>query len=208
MNERIIAFGAVFCFLIAAGFVGRLILIPARSLLKSKATYNLSALVMGIGAIAIITGVAGVLLGFSPRIIKAAYFVLAPSIIVYWAFHFKRFSMPRFSWSIMALLLLPIVIYHFLGYFLLGFSYIVGSDSFSYVLIAQEYLKQGRFAPILLEPLREINPIFKAPCLFEMVYVTVLALSNLIAISLIAKLQFITALLIAFVFSLGLVHCL
>ena len=201
MNERIIAFGAVFCLLIVASFLGRLILMPAKSLVKSKATYHLSALLMGIGAIGIMTAIAGILWGFSPLIIKVVYFVLAPAIIVYWAFHFKKFSMPQFSWSIITALLLPIVMYHFLGYFFLGFSYITGSDSFSYVFVAQEYLKQGRFAPIVLEPLRETMPIFKAPCLFEMVYVTVLAMSNLVAISLIAKLQFITALLVAFFIS-------
>ncbi len=206
MNERVIALAAVLSFLITAHFAGRIILLPVRSSLKSQAVHNLSAFVMGIGAIGIITGISGVLWGFSPLIIKVVYFVLAPAIIVYWAFTFTKISIPRFSSSPMSLLLLPIVIFHSLGYLSLGFSYISGSDSFSYILIAQEYLRQGLFAPMVLEPLGETMPIFKVPCLFEMVYLTLLAMSNLVAISLIAKIQFLTALFIVLFVSKDIGH--
>jgi hypothetical protein len=160
-------------------------------------------LLIGIGLIGILTAIAGGIIGYSTYAFKSAYFVSIVSIIVYLIIRKQKFKQ-NLSWEIKPYFEFPVIlvlaasIYHFICYLLTGFSYIVGSDALSYVYIAQKYLELGKFAPITLEPLREIMPTFKFPCLIEMVYINLLSLSNLIAINLFAKMQFIIALLTAF----------
>ena len=199
MIERLLAFGAVLCVSLTAYFIGRFAIIPVWDLISSRPLRNLSSLIIGIGLIGIMTAIAGGIIGYSPSAFKGAYFVSILSIIVYLIIKKQKLNWrikPYFEFPVT--LVLIAAIYHFICYLLTGFSYTIGSDSFSYVFIAQKYLEQGKFAPTTLEPLGEITPLFKIPCLIEMVYINLLSISNLIAANLFAKMQLIIALLTAF----------
>jgi 4-amino-4-deoxy-L-arabinose transferase-like glycosyltransferase len=201
--DRFLAFGAVLCVSTAAYFIGRFVLTPVMDLTGSKALRSLSSLIIGVGLIGIVTAIAGSVIGYSPHVFKGAYIVLTLSIVLYLAVKKHKFEQ-GLVWEIKPYLEFPVIliliaaVYHFICYILTGFSYTIGSDAFSYVYIAQKYLALGKFAPMTLEPLGEILPIFKIPCLIEMVYINLLSISNLIAINLFAKMQLVVALLTVF----------
>lgn len=199
MNERFLAIGGVLCVLLVAYFMGRFAMIPVRDSIGSRSLRALSSLIIGMGLIGIVTAIAGGVIGYSQSIFKGVYIISILSFVLYLVFKKDKIKQ-GFGWQIKPYLEFPVVlvlvaaVYHLVCYMMTGFSYIIGSDSFSYIYIAQKYLALGSFAPIPLEPLGEIMPTFKVPCLIEMVYINLLAISNLIAINLFAKMQFIIAL--------------
>jgi hypothetical protein len=200
MIDRILALTAVACVLFVAYFIGVTILWPVKDSIKSRPLFDLSSVIMGIGVIGGLTAITGAMIGYSQNYFYIIYIIS----IIFFSIYYLIIKRLKFSWQmkikwdVKSIFILAIMIFHFTCFFLIGFMYAYGSDAFSYILIAQEYLKQGQFVPMILEPLGEINPLFKAPCLFEMVYINLLALSNLIAISLFSKIQFIIAFLIVF----------
>lgn len=206
ISEVLTATAAVMAVLLVAHLLGSLILRPVLASIDSTPLRHLLCLMTGIGAIGVLTLLAGITTGYSAKIIKSIYFCLGLAAIIYQLLRLgsAQKSVKFASWwqqldhaeKIISVLLAI----HFLLYLLTGFAYPYGSDSFSYVLLAQEYLRLGQIIPMKLEPLLELTPLFKAPCLFEMVYLNLLAMANLIALSLFAKLQFIvTTLLIFFI---------
>lgn len=205
IQEVLIAVAAVLVILMVAHLLGSLILRPVLNDIGSPALRQLLSLVTGIGAIGVLTLLAGITTGYSAKAITGIYLCLGLAAIGY---HLLRLrSTPHTAlpspWRQLdraEKVLVVLLAIHFLLYLLTGFAYPYGSDTFSYVLLAQEYLRLGQIMPMKLEPFLELTPLFKAPCLFEMVYLNLLAMANLVALSLFAKLQFIvTTLLIFFI---------
>ncbi|WP_061215002.1 hypothetical protein [Syntrophomonas wolfei] len=201
--DRISAITAVIVILITAHFLGYFTLKPVKKYFNSEFFLNLSSIVFGIGIIGLLTAIIGGTIGYSIIGFRIFYSVAVLGICLYWIFNYKKLNLKfnHIKIDLIFILILPVLLYHFISYLLIGLAYPNGSDSFSYLLVAQEYLRKGHFFPMLLEPLKDIMPMQDTTCLFEMVYINLLSISNLIATSLFAKLQFLIAVLITFFIS-------
>jgi hypothetical protein len=201
MEEQLHAILAVICVLIGCLTIGDLIV---GRLLRRRAPADValfSAGAFGLGLVAVTTAIVGAVSGFSARMIVPFWYALSAFSCLWWLIRprAKRSdqSTPGTTSRLLAAGVFAALAYHVVAFLLVGLSYPLGSDSFTYLLIPQTFLRNGIYTVPRLEPLGEPMPFFNAPFAFELVYLHVLALSNLIGPVLIAKLIFpITCLLI------------
>lgn len=193
MSERLHAVFASLCVLTGCFTIGDLLIGRSLSRRAPADVVLLSSGGFGLGVVAVATAIIGAAVGFSARVLAPFWYVLFVASVI-WLFVRRRVTPADHSTrepvNLLSIAMFLLLAYHIVAFLLVGLTYPLGSDSFTYLLIPQTFLRTGTYIVPPLEPLGEPMPFFNAPFAFELIYLHVLALSNLIGPVLIAKLMF------------------